>query len=89
MGRDGRHAMQPYRVRAGAIWYWVDPTVPGDQIEPGDAVVVYPAGGDAVVAIMQHHGRSALAFSTIQGENFEIARRDIAALHLAAVDDEQ
>jgi hypothetical protein len=89
MTKDGRHATQPYRVRAGEVWYWVDPTVPGDRIEPDDTVVVYPAGGHAVVAIMQHHGRSALAFSTAQGEYFEIARRDIAALHLAAVDDEQ
>jgi hypothetical protein len=89
MTKDGRHATQPYRVRAGAVWYWVDPTVPGEQIEPGDTVVVYPAGGHAVVAIVQHQGRSALAFSTAQGETFEIARHDIAALHLAAVDNEQ
>lgn len=90
MTPDGRHATQPYRVRAGTIWYWVDPTVPLEQIEPGDMVVVYPVGGDVVVAVMRdHYGRSALAFSTAQGEHFEIAGPDIAALHLAAVDDEQ
>jgi len=90
MPDDGRHATQPYRVRAGAVWYWVDPTVPGDRIEPGDAVVVYPVGGHAVVAIVQDRaGRAAFAFSTIEGERFEVAGCDIAALHLAAVDDEQ
>jgi hypothetical protein len=89
MTTDGRHATQPYRVRAGTVWYWVDPTVPAAQIEPGDTVVLYPVDGHAVVAILQHHGRSALALSTPQGECCEIARRDIAALHLAAVDDEQ
>ena len=89
MTQDGRHATQPYRVRAGEVWYWVDPAVPGERIEPGDTVVVYPAGGHAVVAILHGHGGDALAFSTPQGERFEVARRDIAALHLAAADDEQ
>ena len=90
MTKDGRNATQPYRVRAGAVWYWVDPTVPIGQIEPGDTVVVYPVGGNAVVAVMRdHYGRSTLAFSTPHSEHFEIARRDIATLHLAAVDDEQ
>ena len=88
--KDGRHAPQPYRVRAGTVWYWVDPTVSPDAIEPGDTVVVYPVGGHAVVAIMQadpeHGGR---AFTSINGERFEVANRDIAAMHLAAVDDQQ
>ena len=89
MTSDGRHATQPYRVRAGAVWYWVDPTVSGDRIEPGDTVVVYPAGGDAVVAIAQALHGGTLAFATLDGERFEVARTDVAALHLAAVDDEQ
>ncbi len=88
--RDGRHQTEPYRVRAGQVWYWVDPRVPADTIEPGDTVVVYPVGGHAVIAIMQvHHGRGALAFTSINGDRFEVSKRDIAALHLAAVDDQQ
>jgi hypothetical protein len=88
--RDGRHATQPYRIRAGTVWYWVDPSVPAEQIEPGDTVVVYPVGGHAVVAILQgHHDRGAFAFTSPEGERFEADRRDIAALHLAAVDDPQ
>jgi hypothetical protein len=89
MTKDGRHATQPYRVRAGGTWYWVDPAVPAERIGPGDTVVVYPLGGHAAVAILQEHGRDALAFLSLQGEPFEVARHDIAALHLAAVDDEQ
>lgn len=88
MTQDGRHATQPYRVRAGSVWYWVDPTVPRAAIEPGDTVVVYPLGGQAVVATLQPHpAGGALAFASPQGERFEVAARDIAALHLAAVDD--
>jgi hypothetical protein len=88
--KDGRDEQQPYRVRAGEIWYWVDPTVPRDVIEPGDTVVVYPNGGYAVIAVVQqHHGRGALAFTNLQGEPFEVPLRDIAAMHLAAVDDQQ
>jgi hypothetical protein len=52
--------------------------------------VVYPAGGQAVIAIVQaHHGRGALAFTSTEGDRFEVYKRDIAALHLAAVDDVQ
>jgi hypothetical protein len=88
--KDGRDATQPYRVRAGGVWYWVDPTVSADAIEPSDTVVVYPAVGHAVIAIMQaHHGRGALAFTSTEGERFEVDERDIEALHLAAVDDVQ
>jgi hypothetical protein len=87
--KDGRDATQPYRVRAGGVWYWVDPTVPRDAIEPGDTVVLYPAGGHAVVAIMQKRGPAALAFSSLEGERFEVSARDIEAMHLAAVDDQQ
>ena len=89
MTSDGRHATQPYRVRAGAVWYWVDPAVSGDRIEPGDTVVIYPAGGDAVVAIAQALHGGILAFASLDGERFEVARDYVAALHLAAVDDEQ
>jgi hypothetical protein len=89
MTADGRDAREPYRVRAGTVWYWVDPTVPAERIEPGDTVVVYPAGGDAVVAIAQALHGETLAFASLDGERFEAARGDIAALHLAAVDDAQ
>jgi hypothetical protein len=89
MMKDGRNATQPYRVRANGVWYWVDPTVPGDEIEPDDTVVVYPVNGDAVVATLQARHGDVIMFSTPQGERFEVAGRDIAALHLAAVDEEQ
>ncbi|MEA2930638.1 MAG: hypothetical protein QOG38_3066 [Hyphomicrobiales bacterium] len=90
MTQDGRHATQPYRVRAGSVWYWVDPTVPREAIRPGDTVVAYPACGEAVVAALQRPpGGGTLAFASPQGERFEVAARDIAALHLAAVDDVQ
>lgn len=94
MTTDGRGATQPYRVRVGSIWYWVDPTVPVNAIEPGDTVVVYPVGGDATLAILQSpfdESTSArpVAFSTLEGEHFTVPRRDIAALHLAARDEEQ
>jgi hypothetical protein len=88
--KDGRAATKPYRVRASATWYWVDPTVPAGSIEPGDTVVLYPAGGHAVIAIVHEHGgQDALAFANLEGERFEVGRRDIAAMHLAAVDDQQ
>ena len=88
--KDCRHETQPYRVRAGETWYWVDPTVPRDAIEPGDTVVVYPASGYAVIAVVQdHHGHQALTFANLEGERFEVDPRDITAMHLAAVDDQQ
>jgi hypothetical protein len=91
--KDGRTAAQPYRVRVGNVWYWVDPTVPRDDIEPGDTVVIYPAAGDATLAILQcpfklGDTRSA-QFSTLEGDGFSLPAGDIAALHLAAVDDVQ
>jgi len=88
---DGRTATQPYRVRVGNTWYWVDPTVPRDDIEPGDTVVIYPAGGDATLAVLQSPfgPQSSIEFVTLEGENFNLAPADIAALHLAAVDDVQ
>jgi hypothetical protein len=88
--KDGRHATQPYRVRAGGVWYWVDPSAPAETIEPGDTVVVYPVSGHAVVAIVQaHDGPDPLAFTSTEGDRFDVHKRDIAALHLAAVDDPQ
>lgn len=96
--KDGRTATQPYRVRVGAVWYWVDPTVPASDIEPGETVVVYPVAGDPTLAILQSpfkpEGRDMaparpIDFSTLEGERFTVPARDIAALHLAAVDDDQ
>jgi hypothetical protein len=96
--KDGRTATQPYRVRVGAVWYWVDPTVPASDIEPGDTVVVYPVAGDPTLAILQSpfkpEGRDMaparpIDVSTLEGERFAVAARDIAALQLAAVDDDQ
>ena len=91
---DGRSATQPYRVRVSNIWYWVDPTVPASAIEPGDTVVIYPVAGETTLAILQtpfDESTSArpIAFSTLEGERFAVQRRDIAALHLAARDEEQ
>jgi len=50
---DGRNAKQPYRVRVGGVWYWVDPTVPASEIEPGDTVVIYPVDGGATFAVLR------------------------------------
>ena len=94
--KDGRDAKQPYRVRAGGVWYWVDPTVPAADIAPGDMVIVYPVSGDAHVATLDSAwpvGGDApgdpVRFSTPDGARFDIVPRDIAALHLVAVDEEQ
>ena len=91
---DGRGATQPYRVRVGNIWYWVDPTVPVSAIEPGDTVVVYPVAGETTLAILQtpFDGSTSsrpVELSTLEGEHFAVPRRDIAVLHLAARDEEQ
>jgi hypothetical protein len=93
--KDGRDAQQPYRVRAGGIWYWVDPTVPAADIEPGDTVIIYPVAGDASLAVLQGPFTSdvdvarPVGFSSVDGERFDVAPRDIAALHLAAIDEVQ
>jgi hypothetical protein len=90
--KDGRNATRAYRARVGGVWYWVDPAVPRAAIEPGDTVVIYPADGDATFAILQSAAGGAsgtVAFSSLNGARFEMASPDIAALHLAAVDDEQ
>src|SRR5687767_1415858 len=74
--KDGRTATQPYRVRVGDVWYWVDPTVPASEIEPGDTVVIYPATGDATLAILQSPFKpsgalpQAIDFATLEGECF-------------------
>ena len=90
---DGRTATQPYRVRVSTTWYWVDPTVPADTIEPGNTVVIYPVTGDTTLAILQGPfepgGAGRTDFSTLDSARFSIPARDIAALHLAAIDDEQ
>ena len=88
--KDGRNATQAYRVRVGGTWYWVDPAVPRDAIEPGDTVVIYPADGAATLAVLQGTTvGDTIAFSSLEGERFELPARDVAALHLAAVDEEQ
>jgi hypothetical protein len=88
--RDGRNATEPYRVRAGRTWYWVDPTVPAAELEPGDTVVIYPASGDTQVVELQSRGDAdPLVFAGTDGERFDVPARDIAALHLAVVDTEQ
>ena len=88
--KDGRSAAQPYRVRVGGTWYWVDPTVPRDAIEPGDTVVIYPADGEATLAVLQGApGHETVAFASLDGARFDMPARAIAALHIAAVDDEQ
>ena len=88
--KDGRNATQAYRVRVGGTWYWVDPTVPRGAIEPGDTVVIYPADGAATFAVLRSTtGGETIAFSALEGDRFEMAARGIAALHLAAVDEEQ
>lgn len=91
MTKDGRDATKPYRVRAGGVWYWVDPTVPAGEIEPGDTIVVYPASGAATVAMLCSPWRpgDAPVVLAAEGETFEVPAHDIAALHLAAIDEEQ
>jgi hypothetical protein len=91
--KAGRDAKAPYRVRAGGTWYWVDPMVPASAIEPGDTVVLYPVSGDAHVAVLQSRYRpdaadEPVAFAGADGERFEVAAHDIAALHLTAVDEQ-
>ena len=90
--KDGRNATQAYRARVGRVWYWVDPAVPRGAIEPGDMVVIYPADGEAAFAVLQSAsdgGSGTVAFASLDGAHFEMAAPDIAALHLAAVDEDQ
>jgi hypothetical protein len=78
-------------VRVGNVWYWVDPAMPAGAIEPGDIVVVYPGAGDAMLAVLQSpfNPTSIIDFATLDGERFAVPASDIAALHLAAVDEDQ
>ena len=92
MMKDGRTATQPYRVRVGTIWYWVDPTA--RDLAPGDTVIVYPVAGDITLAILQSPLSKAgvaepVGFSSLEGDRFTMAPSEIAVLHLAAVDDQQ
>jgi hypothetical protein len=92
--RDGRTAAQPYRVRVGGVWYWVDPTVPRSALELGDIVIVYPVSGDPVLAILQDdiktgEAAGAVRLSSLEDERFAMPLDDIAALHLTAVDEVQ
>jgi len=90
---EGRRATQPYRIRAGNVWYWVDPTVAPVRIGPGDTVVLYAVSGDASVATLQSRlgagGIEELTFSMPEGRTLHGSARNIAALHLVAIDDEQ
>ena len=93
---DGRTASQPYRVRVGGVWYWVDPMVPRSALEPGDVVIVYPVVGDAVLAVLQQDINAAevaaagtVGLSSLEGEHFAMSLEEIAALHLTAVDEVQ
>jgi hypothetical protein len=90
MARDGRTAREPYRVRVAGTWYWVDPTVPREGIEPGDTVLIYPVAGEPAMAVLQSPlNQDAAMFASLEGNGFTVAASDIAALHLAAVDDVQ
>ena len=88
---DGRDAREPYRVRVGGVWYWVDPTVPAAELEPGDTVVFYPVDDAATLAVLRSGFTRdrPVCFASLEGQGFELAARDIVALHLAAVDDDQ
>jgi hypothetical protein len=84
---DGRSATKPYRVRVDGIWYWVDPTA--REFEPGDTVLIYTRDGQSALAILRAPLADTAAFASLEGEPFDLARADVAALHLAAVDEVQ
>jgi hypothetical protein len=84
---DGRNATKPYRVRVGGTWYWVDPTA--RDFEAGDTVLIYTRDGQSALAVLRGTLADPAAFASLDGEPFELARADIAALHLAAVDEVQ
>jgi hypothetical protein len=88
---DGRNAKQPYRVRVGGVWYWVDPNVAATAFEPGDTVVIYPVDGGPTFAVLRSSvtPEQPVSFASLEGEGFQLEPRDIAALHLAAIDDDQ
>jgi hypothetical protein len=85
-------------LRVGEVWYWVDPTEPPDAIEPGDTVIIYTASGEPQLAVLDSAfspgnndtaDATPIAFSTLESDRFALPVRDIVALHLAAVDEEQ
>lgn len=84
---DGRNATKPYRVRVAATWYWVDPTA--RDFEPGDTVLIYARDGQSALAVLGGPLSDKTTFASLEGEAFQLARADIAALHLAAVDEVQ
>jgi hypothetical protein len=52
--------------------------------------VLYPVSGDTHVAELKSRADAGpVAFAGTGGERFVVAARDIAALHLAAVDEDQ
>jgi len=71
----------------GGTWYWVDPT--SREFEPDDTVLVYTRDGQAALAVLRGPLAETTLFSSLEGETFELGRADIAALHLAAVDEVQ
>ena len=89
----GRDATQAYRVRVGGIWYWVDLAAPRGAMETGDTVVIYPADDEAFLAILlipfgpESKAGESVALATLEGQHFRFPVADIAAVHLAAVDD--
>ena len=53
-------------------------------------MVLYPVSGEAAVAVLQSRPDANAPFRfTADDESFQVDGRDIAALHLAAVDDVQ
>ena len=76
--------------RAGTLGSTQYQTPPARDIEPGDSVVLYPVSGEAAVAVLQSRPDTNAPFRfTADDESFQVDGRDIAALHLAAVDDVQ
>ena len=86
---DGRNATSAYRARVGGTWYWVDPGARPQDLEVGDTVLVYTRDGQAALAILQSPVDHETEFASLEGEKFMVPRTEIAAIHLAAVDDDQ
>ena len=64
--------------------------MPASALEPGDTVLLYPVSGDTHVAELRSRtDAEPVAFASPDGARFEVPARDIAALHLAAVDENQ
>ena len=86
---DGRNATSAYRARVGGNWYWVDPGTQPENLEAGDTVLVYTRDGQAALAVLQSPVGHETEFASLEGEKFMVPRAEIAAIHLAAVDDDQ